>query len=53
MLFLVSGPSKRGILAKVMAGADLPRAYSEGELRWLVDRDAAPEGRHQRNAIEY
>src|SRR6266853_2084035 len=45
MLFLVSGPSKRQILAQVLAGADLPaaRAYSEGDLLWLVDRDAAPE----------
>jgi 6-phosphogluconolactonase len=45
MLFLVSGPSKRQILAQVFSGADLPaaRAYSEGDLLWLVDRDAAPE----------
>jgi len=45
MLFLVSGPSKRQILAQVFSGADLPaaRAYSEGDLVWLVDRDAAPE----------
>jgi 6-phosphogluconolactonase len=44
MLFLVSGPSKREILTRVLAGADLPaaRAYSEGDLLWLVDRDAAP-----------
>jgi 6-phosphogluconolactonase len=47
MLFLVSGPSKRQILTRVLAGADLPaaRAYSDGELVWLVDRDAAPERR--------
>jgi len=47
MLFLVSGPSKREILTQVLAGADLPaaRAYSDGELVWLVDRDAAPERR--------
>ena len=47
MLFLVSGPSKHQILAQVLAGADLPatRAYSEGNLLWLVDRDAAPERR--------
>jgi 6-phosphogluconolactonase len=45
MLFLVSGASKREILTRVLTGADLPaaRAYSEGELVWLVDRDAAPE----------
>lgn len=45
MLFLVSGISKRHILTRVLSGADLPatRAYAEGELVWLVDRDAAPE----------
>src|SRR5260370_19720622 len=45
MLFLVSGPSKRPILAQVLAGADLPaaRADSDGDLLWLLDRDAAPE----------
>jgi 6-phosphogluconolactonase len=45
MLFLVSGPGKLEALTRVLAGADLPagRAYSEGELVWLVDRDAAPE----------
>jgi 6-phosphogluconolactonase len=47
MLFLVSGPSKREVLTRVLAGAGLPaaHAYSEGELVWLVDRDAAPERR--------
>jgi 6-phosphogluconolactonase/glucosamine-6-phosphate isomerase/deaminase len=45
MLFLVSGPAKREIVSQVLAGADLPaaHAYSQGELVWLVDRDAAPE----------
>jgi 6-phosphogluconolactonase len=45
MLFLVSGPSKREIVRKVLAGADVPaaHAYSQGELLLLVDRDAAPE----------
>ncbi|HMA71446.1 MAG TPA: 6-phosphogluconolactonase [Xanthobacteraceae bacterium] len=45
MLLLVSGRSKRPVLARVFSGADLPaaRAYAEGELVWLVDRDAAPE----------
>lgn len=45
MLFLVSGSGKRGVLTRLLAGADLPaaQAYSEGELVWLVDRDAAPE----------
>jgi 6-phosphogluconolactonase len=47
MLFLVSGGGKREILARVAAGEDLPaaRAYSHGNLVWLVDRDAAPEDR--------
>lgn len=47
MLFLVSGSSKREILARVLGGAELPaaRAYSEGQLVWLVDREAAPERR--------
>jgi 6-phosphogluconolactonase len=45
MLFLVSGTSKRDVLARVLSGADLPaaRAHSQGDLVWLVDRDAAPE----------
>jgi 6-phosphogluconolactonase len=45
MLFLVSGPGKRQVLTRALAGTDLPaaQAYSEGELVWLVDRDAAPE----------
>ena len=44
MLFLVSSAGKRDILARVLAGEDLPaaHAYAEGELVWLVDRDAAP-----------
>jgi len=47
MLFLVSGRSKREVVRRVLSGADLPatRAYSHGELVWLVDRDAAPEHR--------
>jgi 6-phosphogluconolactonase len=47
MLFLVSGRAKREILARVVAGEDLPaaRAYSHGDLVWLVDRDATPEDR--------
>lgn len=45
MLFLVTGENKRTILARVLAGEDLPasRAYSNGNLVWLVDRAAAPE----------
>src|ERR1700730_2879653 len=42
MLFLVSGEDKRDILARVLAGEDLPaaRAASDGELVWFVDRAA-------------
>jgi 6-phosphogluconolactonase len=45
MLFLVDGAEKRTILARVLAGDDLPahRAYCDGELVWLIDRAAAPE----------
>jgi 6-phosphogluconolactonase len=46
MLFLVSGAEKRVILARVLSGKhDLPasRAYSHGDLVWLVERAAAPE----------
>jgi 6-phosphogluconolactonase len=44
MLFLVTGRGKREILGRVLSGADLPaaRAHSQGDLVWLVDRDAAP-----------
>jgi 6-phosphogluconolactonase len=47
MLFLVSGRSKREIMTSVLSKTDLPatRAYAEGNLVWLVDRDAAPEQR--------
>ena len=47
MLFLVTGRSKREIVGRVLSGADLPaaRAHSEGDLVWLLDRDAAPERR--------
>jgi 6-phosphogluconolactonase len=42
MLFLVSGRGKREIVARVLSGADLPaaRARSQGDLAWLLDRDA-------------
>jgi 6-phosphogluconolactonase len=45
MLFLVDGAGKRDILRRVFAGDDLPgsRAYSNGDLVWLLDRAAAPE----------
>ena len=47
MLFLVSGHGKREIMTSVLSKTDLPatRAYAEGNLVWLVDRDAAPEQR--------
>jgi 6-phosphogluconolactonase len=47
MLFLVSGHGKREIMTRVLSKADLPatRAYAEGDLVWLVDREAAPEQR--------
>ena len=47
MLFLVTGRGKREIMARLLAGADLPaaRAHCDGDLVWLVDRDAAPERR--------
>jgi carbohydrate kinase (thermoresistant glucokinase family) len=46
MLFLVSGESKRDVLGRVLAGADLPaaRAYAEGNLVWLVEQAAMPAG---------
>jgi 6-phosphogluconolactonase len=48
MLFLVSGTGKREILKRVLSGADLPaaRAYTDGDVVWLVDREAAPEHRY-------
>jgi 6-phosphogluconolactonase len=55
MMFLVSGRGKREVMTRLLSGADLPaaRAYAQGELVWLVDRDAAPERRDviQRSAI--
>jgi 6-phosphogluconolactonase len=46
MLFLVDGGDKRDILRRVFSGEDLPgaRAYADGDLIWLLDRAAAPEG---------
>jgi 6-phosphogluconolactonase len=45
MLFEISGPDKRAILTRVLAGDDLPagRAHSVGETIWLADRAALPE----------
>jgi 6-phosphogluconolactonase len=45
MLFEVSGPDKRAILTRVLAGENLPanRAHSIGETIWLVDQAALPE----------
>lgn len=44
MLFEVSGPDKRGVLAQVLDGDDLPaaRAHSLGDTVWLVDSAALP-----------
>jgi 6-phosphogluconolactonase len=49
MMFLVESPEKRELLGRVLSGQApsgeaLPaqRAYSNGELIWLVTRDAAP-----------
>ena len=49
MLFLVESPEKRELLGRVLSGEErsggvLPaqRAYSNGELIWLVTRDVAP-----------
>jgi 6-phosphogluconolactonase len=45
MLFEVAGADKRAILARVLAGENLPanRAQSTGETVWLVDQAALPE----------
>ena len=46
MLFIVDGAGKREILHRVFSGEDLPaaRAHAEGDIVWLLDRAAAPEG---------
>ncbi len=48
VVFLVAGPDKRAALARVQAGdRELPAARvrpTDGELRWLVDQEAAPPG---------
>jgi 6-phosphogluconolactonase len=45
MLFLIDSADKRAILRRALSGDDLParRAYSNGDLVWLVVRAAAPE----------
>jgi 6-phosphogluconolactonase len=45
MLFEISGPEKRAILTRLLAGENLPanRAQSTGETIWLVDKAALPE----------
>ncbi|VIO78711.1 6-phosphogluconolactonase [Bradyrhizobium ivorense] len=45
MLFEIAGESKRAILARLLAGEDLPanRARSQHETVWLVDQAALPE----------
>jgi 6-phosphogluconolactonase len=47
MLFLVTGRGKREVVARVLADPNLPaaRARAQGELMWLLDREAAPERR--------
>jgi 6-phosphogluconolactonase len=47
MLFLVVGRGKREVVARIMAGADLPaaRAHAQCDLVWLLDRAATPERR--------
>lgn len=48
MLFLVSGDDKRDAMRRILDNEDLPsvRAYSEGDLAWLVTRSAMPVGAH-------
>jgi 6-phosphogluconolactonase len=50
MLFEVSGPEKREILTRVLAGENLPanRAHSIGETIWLIDEAALPENFRER-----
>lgn len=50
MLFELSGSEKRPILTRVFAGENLPanRAYSAGEMIWLVDAAALPENFRER-----
>lgn len=46
MLFLASGHDKKAILARVLAGEDLPasRAHARyGQTVWLIDKDAEPQ----------
>jgi 6-phosphogluconolactonase len=45
MLFELSGPDKRAILTRLLAGENLPanRAHSSGETIWLADKAALPE----------
>ncbi len=48
MLFMVDGEGKREVMARLIAGADLPaaRASAWGDLVWLVAREAMGEGRN-------
>jgi 6-phosphogluconolactonase len=45
MLFEIAGADKQAILTRVLTSEDLPasRAYSAGEMVWLVDQAALPE----------
>jgi 6-phosphogluconolactonase len=47
MLFLVNGRDKRDMVHRVLSGQDLPaaRAHANGNLVWLLDREAAPDVR--------
>lgn len=51
MTFLVSGRDKRDVVDRVLSGQELPaaRAYANGNLVWLLDRDAAPKGADMRS----
>jgi 6-phosphogluconolactonase len=48
MLFLVTDGDKRDVVTRVLNGADLPAAHvrADGDLVWLLTREAAPEQRH-------
>ena len=53
MLFLVSGRDKKDIVARVLAGDNLPAARAQsahGETVWLIDEAAAPNGGQHANA---
>ena len=54
VLFLVSGSPKAPMLTRVLAGERVPAALvqpADGELVWMVDRDAASAVQHSETAI--